>query len=253
MWVRLALLVAVLGAAVGNEFMIVPDAGRRLLVGELYDARTHKQVGGSLWSKELIQELMVEKPARASKYDFSYDDKLSDKLSLLSVDVDFALSFMGGDIQIEGAVKFLNDKKKTSKATRMSLMQSIRTVKQTIDPFHDRLITAMNAQVIRKNIATHVVTGVTFGAESIATFETEYSNKEESQKVGVFLKMLLDLGENVIDIGVNVTIQEEERKMYERTKTKLNGDVVPPVTQELPTRPDEAVKFLRQMHQFSLG
>eukprot|EP00755_Sulcionema_specki_P025999 Sspe_Gene.84613::Locus_55546_Transcript_1_1_Confidence_1.000_Length_814::g.84613::m.84613 len=251
-WVGLVLVV--LGAvAEEGEMLHVPDAGRRLAIGELYDARTDKQVSGSLWSKELIDNMMVEKPAQSSVYRFAYGDSFSHKSSLLDLSLEFALSFMGGDVKVDGSFKYLNDKRRTNRAVRMSLMHMMRTVQHNIDPFHDSMMNGMNLGILGKDIATHVVTGVTYGANAIATFESTYENEAEAEEIGVYFRLNLLVDDSKINIGVNVNISDQESSILNRTSVSLNGDIVPPVTQEIPSRPFEALKFMRQMHQFSLG
>eukprot|EP00755_Sulcionema_specki_P000592 Sspe_Gene.115430::Locus_102950_Transcript_1_1_Confidence_1.000_Length_351::g.115430::m.115430 len=83
-----------------GEMLILPDLGRRLSLGNLYDARSHKPVSGSLWSRRLIDLSRVEKPARSSKYEFASEDTFSFKSKLLDISGDLAMSFMGGDVKV---------------------------------------------------------------------------------------------------------------------------------------------------------
>eukprot|EP00755_Sulcionema_specki_P008221 Sspe_Gene.5848::Locus_1947_Transcript_1_1_Confidence_1.000_Length_361::g.5848::m.5848 len=88
------------GAAGEGKMLVMPDLGRRLALGNLYDARSDKPVSGSLWPREIIDQLRVEKPARSSEYKFALDDTLTEKAKLIDLGLDLKMSFMGGDVKV---------------------------------------------------------------------------------------------------------------------------------------------------------
>eukprot|EP00755_Sulcionema_specki_P022119 Sspe_Gene.75737::Locus_47318_Transcript_1_1_Confidence_1.000_Length_1569::g.75737::m.75737 len=258
-WAAVLQLVLVLGVhgVPQGKILNLPDLGRRLYLGELYDATRHEVVNGKLWNTSMIAANKKVIPAQYSQIDYVYTDKMRDKANFMDIDIDFDLSLMGGKIEIAGAFRFLTDKKRTSRKVRMSMMHKLRTVKESIDIFDDAMRMAVNQRLIEgKTGATHVVTGVTWGANTILTLETDYASKFDKLLVELYLKvkMMVPIGPLTgLGMALGLKFSDVDLEMSNRTSVYLHGDIAPPADRLLPTEPNEALHYMKHLHQLSLG
>ncbi len=85
--------------------------GRPFNLGMLYDCRTEKLIPGmKLWSAERLKSVIkTEQPS--CENEITTEDTFKSKSSSLSLDANLELSFLSGLVEVEGAAKFLYDKK----------------------------------------------------------------------------------------------------------------------------------------------
>jgi len=237
-----------------GELLSVPDLGRRMRIGELYDARSEKPAGGFLWSPADLRAHTHTTPAQFSAYSFVNDDSFKHKSQLLDISMDMKLSLKAGMVNVAGSAKYLFDKKTTTKAVRMATAYKVRTIKQTLDAFHPDLPKTGPGftQVTDKDIATHVVTSVTWGADCVAIFEQGFDSMAERELLAASLEISIRGGFN-FDLTTGYTNDQIKSSRMNSTKVRLHGDVVPFGNETLPTTPAEALDFMKNLHLHGVG
>jgi len=233
----------------------MPDLGRRLQIGSLYDAVSEQPTTGFLWPPHLTAQHTHTTPAQYSAYDFTSDDYMSDKTSLLDLAAEVKMSFMGGLIKVSGSASYLNDRKSTSRAVRMSTAFKVRTIKQTLDVFNGDLPLDGPAftKVLDNQIATHVVTAVTWGANCVATFEQKFNTFAEREQIAGHLQGFMRLGPTTASGSIDLNLDQAIKERTESTSVTLRGDVVPFGNSTLPTTPVEALAFMKSLHLHGLS
>jgi len=239
-------------------FMInMRDMGRRMTLGEMYDARTDTVVAGylwpDLWTDDKLSSQVVEIPAKFSEYKFVQNDRWSDKMELLDIYGELSLSLKGGMIKGKGSISYIDSKKTTTKSVRMSCKYSVRTVKRKINAFSQPLINAMipHASPIYER-ATHVVTGVTWGADSIVSFEHAFSNNDDKFYIKATLELSLKMTTFEVSGKAAVTFDKKQQETINSTNVYVFGDVLADNTR-LPTTPAEAMEFVQKLNELAAG
>ena len=234
------------------------DAGRRMVLGSLYDARSGMPVPGFLWDQDTIGRNTVETNASYSQSDFVMSDTLRDKGSLTDFSLSLTLSGMFSVLKISGtaSIGYFTDKQRTRRAVRMTMKYGVRTVKQQINPFDYDAMKNINQHVMGMcdggekdecKLATHVVTGVTWGADTYALFESVYKKDVDRQKIEVGLAARLELPVPIAaaEAAGGFSTDEEEIDISTQTTVKIYGDF--PVRQELPVTLEDTVAFMKSL------
>ncbi|KAK7933661.1 hypothetical protein WMY93_004557 [Mugilogobius chulae] len=198
------------------ETLVMPALGRPFSVGMLYDARVDKLVPGiTLWDHEKLKEVMKETMKPNSECEIVASDSISDKTSSLGVDASLKASFFGDLIQVE--------------------VQNHHTLQRADhESARDKNIT--HQDVFEKGLATHVVTGILYGAHAFFVFDQQVSDFKDEQDIqghlGVMIKKIPGI---VIDGEGTLKMNDQEKEIINKFSCKFHGDFIPsqnPVTFE---------------------
>uniref|UniRef100_A0A6T2DI56 Fibronectin type-III domain-containing protein n=1 Tax=Eutreptiella gymnastica TaxID=73025 RepID=A0A6T2DI56_9EUGL len=102
-------------------------------------------------------------------------------------------------------------------------------------------------------LATHVVTGVTWGADTYSLFETTYKNNVDKRDIELALAAKLELpipGFGAEGSGA-FELNENEAETSTRTTVKIYGDLL--INDEIPTDPDGAIAFMKSLPARTIG
>ncbi|XP_048010040.1 stonustoxin subunit alpha-like [Megalobrama amblycephala] len=148
----------------------------------LYDCRKDTFIPGvTLWNKKSLSEDLDTRSQLMTDLKFSSSDSLSNKSSLLDVSASLKASFLGGLVEVGGSAKFLRDTKSSNQQSRVTMYY-----KQTTR-FEQLTMTQLGQitypQVFEQKTATHVVTGVLYGAQAFMVFDLTFSEEENKQEI----------------------------------------------------------------------
>ena len=208
-----------------------PCLGRPFQLGMLYDCRKDSLIPGvTLWGSEALSKAVFTKPLETSDFEVITEDNLKEKTFRLDVDASLKLSILSGLVHVEGAAKFLNDRKSSQNQARVSLKYKSTTRFEQLTM--DQLGHFEYPDAFDKDIATHVVTGVVYGADAFFVFDQEVKEDEDIKKIHGSLKVkigglpglkkLAIGGEGSVDI--NTGDKDEESKL----QCKFYGDLILP-------------------------
>ena len=160
-------------------------AGRIARLGDLYDARTDTFVGLNAYNVNLNEDYnSMGTDVNEVEITVMTSEVAHEKLEKLQIDPNLGLSIFSGLIDVKGSLSYLNDQKKSAKASRMTLAYSMKTVeKEIISPSSNVIVDCLDATE-----ATHVVVGVVWGARCNVVCEHENINNEDEEVIRAILK-----------------------------------------------------------------
>lgn len=226
--------------------------GRPFSLGMLYDCRSEKQLHGiTLWDNEVLDKKVVREH-KSSDSQLVASNSLDDKAFALNINGNLKLSFLTGRVSVSGAAEYLNHTKSSTRQEQIILHYkcTTKTEQMTMDQLAKGKI--QHHEVFEHGTATHVVTGIQYGAQSFFVFEREKTSS--SDESGGEISGKLDIQENSmvkkilgnIGLGAQVKLSEDERKIINKFSCRFFGDFLP---DENPSSFEEAIKLCRTIPQ----
>ncbi|XP_048046143.1 stonustoxin subunit alpha-like isoform X3 [Megalobrama amblycephala] len=202
----------------------VAALGRPLFPGMLYDCRKDTFIPGvTLWDKKSLSEDMDSRSQLMTDLKFSSSDSLSSKSSLLDVSASLKASFLGGLVEVGGSAKFLRDTKSSNQQSRVTMYYKETTRFEQLTM--SQLGQFTNPQVFDQKTATHVVTGVLYGAQAVMMFDRTSSEEENKQEIeGELNVMVKKIPLFSIEGKGAIKMTDGEKKVAESIACTFYGD-----------------------------
>ena len=89
-------------------------------------------------------------------------DSLDEKFKLFDISAELRASFMAGLFSVSGSGKCLNESKKTSKSSSITLVYSVSTITETL--YLTQLKDFIDFDVLLNTKASHILTSINYGA-----------------------------------------------------------------------------------------
>ncbi|XP_028283409.1 uncharacterized protein LOC114449773 [Parambassis ranga] len=176
----------------GSNTIEVAALGRPFRLGMLYDCRQESLVPGvTLWDNEDLMQHLGKRPQSSNEIEIVASESIEGKSSALNVEASLKASFLSGLVQVEGSAKYLNDSKTSRNQARVTLKYKVTTKFQELSMNHLGRGNVKHQDVFDKGLATHVVTGILYGAQAFFVFDREVSEKEDCQDVEGNLKVVI--------------------------------------------------------------
>ena len=218
----------------------IPAMGRPFDLGMLYDRRSEKLIlGKTLWSAYHLGQAIktITKPYTNSEV--LAEDTIDDKTSALNIEASIKLSFLGGLVNVQGAAKYLDDRKTSSHHSRVVLKYETTTELKQLTMEHLGRGKVQYPEVFDQDIATDVVVGILYGANAFLIFDQEVSEDESLKEVHGSMELLVKSLP-----GISAGITKDQKKKTEKMYCKMYGDFR---TEESPTTYEEAVRVYKQL------
>ena len=229
-----------------SQSRIIPALGRPFDLGMLYDRRSEKLIlGKTLWSPDhLIQAVnTITKPCTNSEV--LAEDTIDDKTSALNIEANIKMSFLGGLVNVQGAAKYLDDRKTSSNHCRVVLKYEVTTELKQLTMEHLGRGKVQYPEVFDQDIATDVVVGILYGAKAFFIFDQEVSKDESLKEVHGNMEVLVKSLPGISTDGRDsVDTTEDQKKKTEKMHCKMYGDFR---TEGSPTTYEEAVRVYKQL------
>ncbi|XP_042254481.1 stonustoxin subunit beta-like [Thunnus maccoyii] len=224
-----------------SDTMTVAALGRPFTLGMLYDAQQDKLIPGfTLWDKTTLQESTVETSYHSSEFQITASDSIESKSSLLSVDASLKASFLCGLIEVGGSAKYLNDQKKFKNQSRVTLQYKATTNFKQLSLKPHGTKDTQQTDVTEKSSATHVVTGIQYGANAFFVFDSEKLDASSVQNIqGGMEAVIRKIPSLDIDGHVDIKLTDEEKDLTNKFSCKFYGDFI---LESNPATFEEAVK-----------
>ena len=224
-----------------------PCLGRPFRLGMLYDCRRDSLIPGvTLWNAETLNKDVNRKSQETSDFEVIAEDSLSSKSFQLDVDAGLKLSLLGGLVHVEGAAKFLKDQKSSKHQARVSLKYKSTS---SFEQLTMRQLGKFEYQdVFDRDIATHVVTAILYGADAFFVFDREVSCDENIKKVQGNLEVKIGGLPGLKNLAIGgegkVTINTCDKNEEEKLKCKFYGDLILP---KQPATFQDAAKLYQEL------
>uniref|UniRef100_A0A3P9DV41 Uncharacterized protein n=1 Tax=Maylandia zebra TaxID=106582 RepID=A0A3P9DV41_9CICH len=183
--------------------------------------------GVTLWDAKTLQEKSVEKNQHSSEFEISASDSTKTKSSLLDVNASLKASFLGGLIEVGGSAKYLNDNKKSHHQSRVTLQYKATTKFKQLMLTPDETKNTQQAEHV-KNLATHVVTGILYGANAFFVFDSEKLDDSNIQAIeGSMQAVIKKIPSFNVDGKVDIKLSDEEKAVTDKFNTdNFYGDFI---------------------------
>ncbi|KAK5603405.1 hypothetical protein CRENBAI_008226 [Crenichthys baileyi] len=224
----------------------VAALGRPFGLGMLYDARQDQLITDfTLWDRETIQKFTIRTTQNSSDYETTASDSIETKASLLKADASLMASVLSGLVEVGGSVNYLNDKKKFKNQSRVILQYKATTAYERLALNHQDAKKLQSKDVIKNSHATHVVTGILYGANAFFVFDSEILDSSSLHSMKAKLQSLINKIPKLDPEGkVLKNLQEEEENVMEKVSCKFYGDFI---LEKNPTTFKEAVDTYRKL------
>ncbi|KAL7371936.1 hypothetical protein ABVT39_007208 [Epinephelus coioides] len=201
----------------------------------------------TLWDEKTLQENTVEKSNQSSDFNISASDSIENKSFLLDVSASLKLSFCSGLIEVGGSAKYLNDEKKFKNQSRVTCQYKATTNFKELSLINILTMDTKQIDVIMKSGATHVVTGILYGANAFFVFDSEKLEASKVQNVqGSMQAVIKKIPTFSIEGQAEIKLNDEEKDLTNKFSCKFFGDFI---LKNNPTTFEEAVKVYVQLPQ----
>uniref|UniRef100_UPI0037E7B441 uncharacterized protein n=1 Tax=Semicossyphus pulcher TaxID=241346 RepID=UPI0037E7B441 len=229
-----------------SRTMEVAALGRPFSLGMLYDCRQDSLVPGmTLWDCNDLEKDTRKRSKPNSEFEIVASESIEDKSSALNVQASLKASLLGGLVQVEGSAKYLKDSKTSKHQARVTLKYKTTTMFQELSMNQLGTGNVKHQQVFEKGIATHVVTGILYGAQAFFVFDCEVSQTEDHQDIEGNLKVII---EKIPCLAVegkgSLKMEEKDKANVEKFSCKFYGDFS---LQKMPTSFQDAVQVYQSL------
>ena len=231
------------------ESTLLQCLGRPFQLGMLYDCRNDQLVPGmTLWNKMLLKATLIQRPQHSSDFETIAEDTLSDTISKLGIEANLSLSVMGGLVSVSGAAKYLDDQKSSRNQARVTLQYYCTSRFEQLTMEQLAVSKIQHPEVFDKGIATHVVTGILYGAEAFFVFDREVTHSENYHDIHRNMEALVKTLPGISDIkgSSDVNMKDNDKQEVDKFQCKFYGDVI---LEENPSTFQDAVKVYRELPQ----
>lgn len=220
--------------------------GRPFGLGMLYDYRLDKLIPAvTLWDSDVLKTNLTTISQPFTNYTIHTENTLNDKVNLLGVEGSLKLSVLSGLVDVSGSAKYMHDRKMTKHQERVTLKYSTTLRFEQLSMSHLDKKKMTYTEVLDQDIATHVVTGIVYGADAFFIFNRESSQNEDStivhNKMEVLLNKIPKIG---MSTGAEFTLNDDEKKTAESLQCTFYGDFS---LQENPSTFEQALKLYKDL------
>ncbi|KAM8728137.1 neoverrucotoxin subunit beta-like isoform 1-T2 [Acanthopagrus schlegelii] len=214
-----------MGSADSNTIEVAA-LGRPFSLGMLYDCRRDLLIPGmTLWGHDDLVQYIRERRQHYSAFEIVASESIEDKTSALDVSASLKASFLSGIVEVGGAAKYLSHDKKSKKEATVTLKYEATTKFEQLSMDHLGTKNLRYLDDFEQGKATHVVTGILYGAKAFFVFNSDVSNDENCQEVEGKLKVMIN---KIPSISINgegsLQMKTEEKKSVEKFSCKFHGD-----------------------------
>ncbi len=231
-----------------RDVIQMPALGQSFKLGMLYDCLTEKLIPEvPLWDNEDLKKDLVCEIRESSELTIHASDTLDDKTNALDIKGNLKLSFMGGLIQVSGAAKYLNDRTSSFCQERVTMKYSCTTSYESLSMNHLGMGNVKHKEVFDRGNATHVVTGIMYGANAFFVFDKMHSSSTWKREAsGELHAMVKSLPSIQIENDAKLKMSEDEKKKADTFKCQFYGDFKPWIN---PTTYKDAVRLYKDLAQ----
>ena len=182
------------------------------------------------------------RPRPSTRFQVAASESLSDKTSLLDVSASLKASFLCGLVEVGGSAKYLNKKTSSSRQCSVTLGYHVTT------EFKELMISELetpNPELFDMTDATHVVSGVLYGADALMEFQEMASDDSKKQEIqGNLTVMIKKIPTIEISGDGSLNMDDQDKKKVQNFRCKFHGDFY---LKELPSTYEEAVKVYKEL------
>jgi len=223
---------------------VIQALGRPFALGYLYNIRRDMVINRSLWNQsQLTEDKITRKSSESTDFKVEISNSIEESLTLMDISASLKMSFLGGLVDVSGSAKYLDKRNSTSSSTSITLMHYMTS--DTVRLGEEQLSHITYPNLLDLEEATHVITGITYGANAFFKFEKEVgvneSEKDVSGSLSVAVKSIP--GFQISGEG-EVNMEERGKENFQNISCQFVGDYT---GIEVPTDFESAVKVFKSI------
>ena len=231
----------------------LPCLGRPFQLGMLYDCRRDSLIPGiTLWDNSVLKTALSEESQPSSSFEVTAEDSISSKMFNLGVEAGLSLSVLSGLVEVSGSGKYVYDRKSSNNKSRVTLKYNCSSKFQQLTMEQLATSKIQHPDVFEKQTATHVVTGITYGAEAFFIFDREVASNENRHSVLGEMESLVKAIPGITEIkgGAGLDISHQQKQEAEKFQCKFYGDLI---LASNPSSFQDAVKVYKELPSHFIG
>ena len=221
-------------------------------LGDLYDAKTDKFCGISVFREQLPPDSSAVSCTdnHHSEISVTVTNSLKEKLKILNIKGDLKLSILAGLVNLHGSGKYLNEKKTSFKSVECAMVCNNTTVVEHLDLFNDEVKNRISDEALRHPRATHVVVQIYWGAQCTVRVTDQNSEDKKKKEVEGSLKAQVEKLKMIggsANVGAEAGFTREEKENWSKFSLEIFGDVLSDMSGRIPTTVDGAIEMIRDV------
>lgn len=218
--------------------------GRIASLGDIYDARKDDFIRIPVLKKRIPNEALTSTDNHFADIVFIYSDTFTEKFSKLDVKAELQVSVLCGLLTLEGSGCYLSDEKTSARSVRSSLLYNLKTTEESLNIYHEELKDAYSLDAIQSGIGTHLVVGISWGANCLLSCEYRNIEAKDNKEVEGSLAAQLKKASLAISGGAGVQFTNADHDI--NFDIRIYGDVLPQ-NEDLPTTIEGGINLMKQM------
>ncbi|KAL7826591.1 hypothetical protein AOLI_G00318000 [Acnodon oligacanthus] len=209
-----------------SETIELAGLGRPFQLGMLYNCRRDALIPGiTLWDSEMLTKHINTRPQPNTDFKIISSDSSEDKSEALNVSASLEASFLSGLVTVKGSAEYLSNKKKSKHQSRVTLKYKTTTRFEQLTMDHLGVGNIKHCNVFEEGSATHVVTGLLYGAQAFFVFDQEVSSNENLQEIhGNLQACIKKIPLISIEGEASLKMTENEKKQSNKFSCTFHGD-----------------------------
>lgn len=223
--------------------------GEAASLGSLYDARTDSFIPLSLLNGPPPAKSISVTDMPKTDIRFIRSETNREKLSNMNISAELSASFLSGLVQADGSGSYLNNAHNSKKVLEASLVYNITTKSEALRLNDEEVKKVLAFKSLKTSTATHVVIGIEWGANSIVTFRSTISEKNNKTDIEGHFKLAFDKLKFIkVSGGSDATVDGSEGEDLSTLEFTVFGDVLAE-EDATPLDIDSALRYMRNVPQ----
>jgi predicted GTPase len=226
--------------------------GQMAPLGSLYDGRTDSFISLSLLRTTTPPSAVDTMENHSTDIKFSKTDTYKEKFDRMGVSAGLSASFLAGLVSVEGSGRYLTDRRDTNLLMQASMHYNITTMNEELNLTTKEVKDCLAFSTLETDAATHVVTGISWGARCVVTAKREVALSEDREEITGALEA--ELGAlRMIGLGgggdTELNKAGGEKNAATSFEVTIYGDVLAD-DGLVPTDFNSAQRFLSNVHRY---
>jgi len=222
-------------------------------LGDVYDATTDKFCEISMFREQVPPDSLAISVIdnHESEISTSITCSLNEKLDVLGVTPDLKVSVLAGLIELEGAAKYLNEKKTSFKSVECVSVCNVTTVEEKLNITHEYVKNRVCVDALACPRTTHVVVEIKWGANCSIKVTDQNSEDVKKTEVAANLKAQMQklVGLFALSGDAKEAFTAHEKENWRNFSLKVFGDVLLDSSSESLTTVEGAMEIIRNLPQ----
>lgn len=166
-----------------NSVIKRPALGQVASLGNLYDARSDSFISLSMLKSSPPDATLKIIDKHSTDIKLIRKDTYEEKFDNLGVNAELSASVLAGLASVEGSGRYLTDKRDSNLVMQASMQYAVTTVDEDLNITATELKDCLAFQALGADVATHVVTGISWGAQCVITAKTYVSSADDKKQI----------------------------------------------------------------------